>query len=69
MLSDDTGAVVEGVVDLVFEEHGRSVVVDFKTDVEIGRVGLDRYRRQVALYAAAVGLATGAPVEAVLLRV
>jgi ATP-dependent exoDNAse (exonuclease V) beta subunit len=68
-LSDDNGAVVEGVVDLVFEEGGRSVVVDFKTDVEIGRVGLERYRRQVGLYAAAVGLATRGPVEAILLRV
>ena len=68
-LADETGAVVEGVVDVVFDEGDRSVVVDFKTDIEIGRLGLDRYRRQVGLYAAAVGLATGRPVEAILLRV
>ncbi len=68
-LADEAGAVVEGVVDVVFDEGDRSVVVDFKTDIEIGRLGLDRYRRQVGLYAAAVGLATGRPVEAILLRV
>ena len=62
------GSLIEGVVDLVFEEGGRSVVVDFKTDVEIGRLGLDRYRRQVAFYAAAVARATGRTAEPVLLR-
>ena len=55
--------------DLAFVEDGGSVVVDFKTDVEMGVSGLERYRRQVGLYAAAVGLATGAPVEGILLRV
>ena len=29
---------------------GASVVVEFKTDVEIGRLGLERYRRQVGFY-------------------
>ena len=67
-MTDGAGVLVEGVVDLVFEEQGRSIVVDFKTDVEIGRVGLDRYRRQVAFYAAAVASATGRPAEPVLLR-
>jgi ATP-dependent exoDNAse (exonuclease V) beta subunit len=63
------GTLVEGVVDLAFAEDGTEwTVVDFKTDVEIaGR--LDEYRRQVALYAAAVARATGASARPVLLRV
>jgi ATP-dependent helicase/nuclease subunit A len=68
MTGPAAGTLVEGVVDLVFEEDGRSVVVDFKTDVEIGRLGLDRYRKQVAFYAAAIAAATGRPAEPVLLR-
>jgi ATP-dependent helicase/nuclease subunit A len=65
----DGGAVVEGVADLVYEDDGRWVVVDFKTDVEIGRQGLERYRRQVGWYAAAMSRATGRPARGVLLRV
>ncbi|HLY36733.1 MAG TPA: PD-(D/E)XK nuclease family protein, partial [Candidatus Binatia bacterium] len=63
------GTLVEGVVDLAFADDGSEwTVVDFKTDVELaGR--LDEYRRQVALYAAAVARATGGPARAVLLRV
>jgi len=62
------GLLVEGVPDLVFEEDEGFVVVDFKTDREIGDA-VDRYRRQVALYAHAVTEATGRPARAVLLRV
>jgi len=64
----DDGVVVEGVVDAAFLEDGVWTVVDFKTDVEIaGR--LDEYRRQVALYAAAIARATGARTRAVLLQI
>ena len=63
------GTLIEGVADLAFEEHGRWTVVDVKTDVEIGRLGLDRYKRQVALYAAAIARATSKPATAALLRV
>lgn len=63
------GSLLEGVVDLAFEDNGEWVVVDFKTDREISRLGFERYRRQVALYAAAVSRATGAPASAFLLRV
>jgi hypothetical protein len=61
--------LVEGVADMAFEEDGAWVVVDVKTDVEIGRLGLERYKRQVALYAAAIARATSKPVSAALLRV
>ncbi|HJQ85627.1 MAG TPA: UvrD-helicase domain-containing protein [Candidatus Binatia bacterium] len=62
------GAVIEGVVDAAFLEGDGWTVIDFKTDVEIaGEV--DRYRRQVALYARAIAAATSMPARAVLLRI
>ena len=51
------GMIVEGIVDLAFEEHGTWIVVDYKTDREFAAGGEERYRRQVALYAAAIPLA------------
>ena len=63
------GVLVEGVVDLAFEERGEWTVVDYKTDREIAASGEDRYRRQVAFYAYAIGQATGRPARGVLVRV
>jgi ATP-dependent helicase/nuclease subunit A len=63
------GAMVEGIVDLAFEEQGAWTVVDYKTDRELAAVGEDRYRRQVALYASAIAQATGQPATGVLIRV
>ena len=62
------GILLEGTVDLAFEEDGRWVVVDFKTDREIGGQ-LDAYRRQVRLYADVIARATGAPADAILMRI
>ena len=64
----DTGALVEGIVDLAYEEDDGFVVVDFKTDREL-EGELERYRRQVRLYASAIAAATGRPARAVLMRV
>jgi ATP-dependent exoDNAse (exonuclease V) beta subunit len=65
-LDDDT--LVEGVVDVAFEEPGGWTVVDFKTDVELeGRRA--EYARQVALYARALAAATGKPARPVLLQI
>jgi ATP-dependent exoDNAse (exonuclease V) beta subunit len=61
------GSLVEGVLDLAFEEASGWTVVDFKTDAELSGA-LDRYRRQVALYAAIVAEATARPVRAILLQ-
>jgi ATP-dependent helicase/nuclease subunit A len=62
------GVLVEGVVDVAFRDgDGPWMVVDFKTDLQIG-ARHDDYARQVALYARAIAEATGAPVEAVLLQ-
>jgi ATP-dependent helicase/nuclease subunit A len=63
------GAIVEGVVDLAFEEATGWTIVDYKTDRELAANGEERYRRQIALYASAVSRATGARVEGVLIRI
>jgi ATP-dependent exoDNAse (exonuclease V) beta subunit len=67
-LTAGDGTLVEGVVDLAFEEAGKWTVVDYKTDRELAAAGEDRYRRQVALYAAAIARATGAAASGVLVR-
>jgi ATP-dependent exoDNAse (exonuclease V) beta subunit len=64
-----SGLVVEGIVDLAFEEQGGWTVVDYKTDRELATAGEDRYRRQVALYASAIAQATGQHATGVLVRV
>ena len=63
------GTLVEGVVDLAFEEQGTWTVVDYKTDRELDGDGLERYRRQVAIYIHAVATATGQPASGVILQV
>jgi ATP-dependent helicase/nuclease subunit A len=63
------GTLIEGVVDLAFEENGAWTIIDYKTDRELAAAGEDRYRRQVALYASAVAQATGKPAAGVLIRV
>jgi ATP-dependent exoDNAse (exonuclease V) beta subunit len=62
------GTLLDGVLDLAFEDEGGWTVVDFKTDAEIAGA-LGRYRRQVGLYASLVARATGKPVTAVLLQI
>jgi ATP-dependent exoDNAse (exonuclease V) beta subunit len=63
------GILVEGVVDLAFEEHGAWIVVDYKTDRELTPLTEGRYQRQVAFYASAIGEATGQPATGLLIRV
>jgi ATP-dependent exoDNAse (exonuclease V) beta subunit len=63
----DGERLVEGVVDLAFEEEERWTLVDFKTDEEIGPG--TSYQRQVGLYALAVEAACARPVSAFLLRI
>ena len=63
----EDGVIVEGVIDLAFQDEGVWTVIDYKTDFEIkGR--LEEYKKQVGLYALAVSRATGQEVRAVLLR-
>jgi ATP-dependent exoDNAse (exonuclease V) beta subunit len=65
---DADGLLIEGVVDLAFEEGEIWTVIDFKTDEEF-RGNESAYRRQVGMYAAAIQAANGARVAAVLMRV
>jgi ATP-dependent helicase/nuclease subunit A len=62
------GSLVEGVLDLAFEDSDGWTVIDFKTDAEMDGA-MTRYRRQVALYASVVARATGRIARAVLMRV
>ena len=65
---NDDGTLIEGVLDLAFEEAGRIVVVDFKTDHELS-AGEPRYRAQLRQYVQAVRRATGRKAEGILYRV
>ncbi len=60
--------MIEGVLDLAFDEHGSTTVVDFKTDHELA-AGESRYRAQVQQYVAAVVRATGRPATGILFKV
>jgi ATP-dependent exoDNAse (exonuclease V) beta subunit len=62
------GALLEGALDLAWEDDAGWTVVDFKTDAELA-VALPRYRRQVSLYASVVARTTGKTVTAVLMHV
>lgn len=69
------GVLVEGVVDFALMPVGAThasplpcTVIDFKTDRAEGEL-LERYRRQVGLYADAIARATGRPVRAVLMQI
>jgi ATP-dependent exoDNAse (exonuclease V) beta subunit len=74
-LLTDAGVLVEGIVDLAFEEQGIWTVVDYKTDRELRQVdpaGDDahgRYERQIAIYAEAIARATGQRAVGVLARI
>jgi ATP-dependent helicase/nuclease subunit A len=64
VVAEVDGRLVEGFIDLAFEDDdGRLVVVDHKTDAVEDEADLDRvaagYRLQVAAYAAALERATG----------
>jgi ATP-dependent exoDNAse (exonuclease V) beta subunit len=63
----DGDKLVEGVIDLAFEEGNRWNLVDFKTDEEFGRNA--SYPRQIRLYAFAVETACRRPVSACLVKV
>ena len=62
------GSLIEGVLDLAFEDRGVTTVVDFKTDHELA-AGEARYRAQVQQYVNAVARATGRPATGVLFKV
>ncbi|HET7291366.1 MAG TPA: UvrD-helicase domain-containing protein [Vicinamibacteria bacterium] len=62
----DGGLLVEGVVDLVFEEEGALVVVDYKTDAIAAEQAVDQaahHAPQLRLYARGLRQATGLEVR------
>jgi len=60
--------ILEGVIDLAFEENGTWHIVDFKTDAEIGP-SRKRYENQLRWYALALARLNQMPVEAHLLSI
>jgi ATP-dependent exoDNAse (exonuclease V) beta subunit len=62
------GVLIEGVLDLAFDDGDSTVVVDFKTDHELS-AGEARYRAQLQKYVDAVSAATARPARGVLFRV
>jgi ATP-dependent helicase/nuclease subunit A len=62
------GTQVEGVLDLAFLEKDEWTVVDFKTDRELEKE-LERYKRQVALYALSIKRATGQACAGILMKI
>jgi ATP-dependent helicase/nuclease subunit A len=68
LLKLETNRMLEGVIDLAFEENGTWHVIDFKTDGEIGSAR-KRYENQLSWYCFALARLNNAPVEAHLLSI
>jgi ATP-dependent exoDNAse (exonuclease V) beta subunit len=62
------GLLIEGVLDLAFDDGETTTVVDFKTDHELA-AGESRYRAQLRQYVSAVARVTGRPASGILFRV
>ncbi len=63
-IDSDELVLVQGIIDLYFEEDGALVLLDYKTDAvkEAGQL-IDRYQTQMDLYARALAAATGKEVR------
>ena len=61
------GLLIEGVLDLAFEDERGWTILDFKTTAQASGA-TERHRRQVAMYAWLVRRATGRGARAILLR-
>jgi ATP-dependent exoDNAse (exonuclease V) beta subunit len=57
------GTLLSGQIDLWFEEQGRIIVVDYKTDRNLDEDRLRAYEMQLRLYAMALGRGLGRPVD------
>lgn len=56
--------LIQGVADCVFEERGQLVLVDYKTDrIKNENELLDKYKKQISFYKAAVEKTLGLPVK------
>jgi ATP-dependent helicase/nuclease subunit A len=66
----DVGPLVNGRVDLVYEESGELAVIDYKTDKDVTKDTAEQHARehhsgQAEVYAQALAAATGLPVREV----
>ena len=60
----ERGSILQGIIDLCFQEEGGWILVDYKTDRITGIPAfVDRHRRQLHWYARALTLITGLPVK------
>ena len=60
--------LIQGIIDVFFEEEGEMVLLDYKTDrIRTGKELAERYRAQIQLYKSAIERATGKKVEEQLL--
>jgi hypothetical protein len=64
----EDGTLIEGVLDLAFDEQDTTTVLDFKTDHELA-AGESRYRAQLQQYVSAVTRATGRAATGILFRI
>jgi ATP-dependent helicase/nuclease subunit A len=68
LLKLESNKILEGVIDLAFEEKGTWHIVDFKSDAEIGP-NRKRYENQLRWYSLALGRLNNTPVETHLLSI
>ena len=60
----DTGVLVQGIIDVFWEEDGRLYILDYKTDrVRDSQILVKRYGRQLELYADALEMSCKKKVE------
>lgn len=60
--------LIQGIIDVFFEEEGEMVLLDYKTDrIRTGKELAERYRAQIQLYKSAIERATGKNVKEQLL--
>ena len=62
------GTLLEGTVDVVYEQSGGLTILDFKTDREPSELK-DQYERQLRLYCQAFAALRRKPVRGVLVRI
>jgi ATP-dependent exoDNAse (exonuclease V) beta subunit len=62
------GVLVEGTIDLAYDDGQALTALDFKTDRELD-ADTDGYRRQLAIYCRALGALDGRPTRGILMRV
>ena len=62
------GSLIEGTMDLVFEDGSELYVLDFKTDREVD-LDVERYRRQLAIYCKALAGLKKKPTRGILMRI